>query len=57
MREETGQEVSNVEFLTVTNDVFTAERKHYTTNFLAAMVKGDQKDPRVSLPLSSSVVK
>ncbi|OGM47552.1 mutt/nudix hydrolase [Aspergillus bombycis] len=40
-----GLAYSDLEFLTVTNDVFTEANKHYTTNFFAAKLKGDRKDP------------
>ncbi|KAE8364211.1 nudix hydrolase 1 [Aspergillus caelatus] len=42
IHEETGFNISDVEFLTVTNDVFKEEKekKHYTTNFFAAKLEG-----------------
>ena len=34
--EEIGSEITNVQFLTVTNDIFTAENKHYVTVWMTA---------------------
>ncbi|KNG82170.1 mutt/nudix hydrolase [Aspergillus nomiae NRRL 13137] len=45
VREETALEFSDLEFLTVTNDFFPEANKHYTTNFFAAKLEGDQKEP------------
>ncbi|KAB8257707.1 hypothetical protein BDV32DRAFT_152141 [Aspergillus pseudonomiae] len=45
VREETALKFSDLEFLTVTNDVFTEKNTHYTTNFFVAKLDGDRKDP------------
>ena len=49
VREETALKFSDLEFLTVTNDIFTEKNTHYTTNFFVAKLDGDRKDPLVSL--------
>ncbi|KAF1913162.1 NUDIX hydrolase domain-like protein [Ampelomyces quisqualis] len=45
--EETGLEVGNIQFLTATNDVFTAETggdgKHYVTIFVTCEIVGEEK--------------
>ena len=37
--EETGLEVSSLEFVTCTNDVFPVEKKHYITVYMKAIAK------------------
>ncbi|KAB8220265.1 nudix hydrolase 1 [Aspergillus novoparasiticus] len=50
INEETGFKIFDIEFLTVTNDVFKEEKKHYTTNFLAAKLVGGTGDPLLNEP-------
>ncbi|KAE8335248.1 hypothetical protein BDV24DRAFT_171510 [Aspergillus arachidicola] len=50
VKEETGLEITNVEFLTVTNDIFKKEKKHYTTNVLAAKLHGNKREPEICEP-------
>ncbi|PYH92200.1 hypothetical protein BO71DRAFT_400773 [Aspergillus ellipticus CBS 707.79] len=47
--EETGLEVKNIRFLTATNDVMRAERKHYVTIFVGCEVQ-DGAEPRIMEP-------
>ncbi|PIG87817.1 mutt/nudix hydrolase [Aspergillus arachidicola] len=50
IKEETEFKIFNIEFLTVTNDVFKEEKKHYTTNFFAAKLVGGIGDPLLNEP-------
>ncbi|KAE8355585.1 NUDIX hydrolase domain-like protein [Aspergillus coremiiformis] len=50
LKEETDLEVSNVQFFTVTNDFFTNEKKHYTTNFFTAKVMDSEKEAQIMEP-------
>lgn len=45
--EETGLAVRDVRFLTATNDVFAAEKKHYVTIFMACCTVDDDPLPQV----------
>ena len=54
--EETGLEVKDVKFVTATNDVFEAEKKHYITIFMCCRRADEQKQPEVSLPCQPVVV-
>lgn len=47
--EETGLAVQDVRFLTATNDVFTAEAKHYITIFMVCRTVDADPVPKVSL--------
>jgi len=46
--EETGLALKDLQFLTATNNVMKAEKKHYITIFMAATVVGDNPKPQVS---------
>ncbi len=48
MKEETGLDIENVQYLTATNDVMPKDGKHYVTVFVGAKVKEGQ-EPEVSL--------
>ncbi|KAL3458820.1 NUDIX hydrolase domain-like protein [Aspergillus heterothallicus] len=49
VKEETGLDISDVQFLTATNDVMPADGKHYVTVFVGARVKEGQ-DPEILEP-------
>ncbi|KAI9371397.1 NUDIX hydrolase domain-like protein [Aspergillus egyptiacus] len=49
LKEETGLDVSNIQFLTATNDVFVREGKHYVTVFVGARVVSGQ-EPEILEP-------
>ncbi|KAE8151840.1 NUDIX hydrolase domain-like protein [Aspergillus avenaceus] len=49
IKEETGLTITNVRFLTATNDIFVEERKHYTTNVMGADIVGDP-EPKLMEP-------
>jgi 8-oxo-dGTP diphosphatase len=53
-REETAVEISDVKFRVLTNDVFTAEQKHYITIWMEA--KYVSGEPRVQAPDEESEV-
>ena len=40
--EEVGVEIENIRFIAATNDVFTAENKHYVTIFMVAGIKSGE---------------
>ncbi|KAL2832719.1 NUDIX hydrolase domain-like protein [Aspergillus pseudoustus] len=42
VKEETGLDISDVQFLTATNDVMSADEKHYVTVFVGARVEEGQ---------------
>jgi 8-oxo-dGTP diphosphatase len=46
--EETGLQIKNIRFATITNDIFIAERKHYVTLFVTA--EYDSGEPLVKEP-------
>ena len=46
-REETGLEVSNIRFLTATNDYMRAENKHYVTLFMVSVRENEDDVPQV----------
>lgn len=48
--EETGLQVSNLQFLTATNDYMEAEGKHYVTLFMVGVRDSENEDPRVLEP-------
>ncbi|KAI4518703.1 hypothetical protein K523DRAFT_248594 [Schizophyllum commune Tattone D] len=48
--EETGLEIADITFLTATNDIMAAEKKHYVTIFVRARVTGEQTEPQVLEP-------
>ncbi|KAF7589060.1 Nudix hydrolase 15, mitochondrial [Aspergillus hancockii] len=45
IKEETKLKISDFKLLTVTNDFFKEDDKHYTTNFFVATLTGDRKEP------------
>ncbi|KAL3480193.1 NUDIX hydrolase domain-like protein [Aspergillus californicus] len=49
VKEETGLDIDNVQFLTATNDVMIADGKHYVTVFVGARVKRGQ-EPEILEP-------
>jgi 8-oxo-dGTP diphosphatase len=50
LREETGLDVSNIRFLTATNDYMPADGKHYITLFMVCVRRHDSDLPRVLEP-------
>ncbi|KAH7917817.1 hypothetical protein BV22DRAFT_1100824 [Leucogyrophana mollusca] len=50
VREETGLEVTDLGFLTATNDIMVSENKHYVTVFVGCRVKGEKTVPEVREP-------
>jgi len=48
--EETGLNVDSLRFLTATNDVMQAERKHYITIFMVCCVANDDAEPQILEP-------
>ena len=50
MLEETGIRISNVRFLTATNDPMLAENKHYVTLFMVCVREDEGEEPRVLEP-------
>lgn len=48
--EETGLKVTNTQFLTATNDVMEADRKHYITLFVVCVRDDDDAEARVLEP-------
>ena len=48
--EETGLRVSNVQFLTATNDFMPAENKHYVTLFVVCVRDDNSQNPKVLEP-------
>ncbi|KAJ9214462.1 hypothetical protein DTO166G4_3866 [Paecilomyces variotii] len=48
--EETGLALKDLQFLTATNNVMKAEKKHYITIFMAATVVGDNPKPQLLEP-------
>ncbi|KAJ5737997.1 hypothetical protein N7493_001152 [Penicillium malachiteum] len=49
-KEETGLDVLNVEYITATNDVMVAEKKHYITIFLKGVVSDPAAEPEILEP-------
>ncbi|KAL4780462.1 NUDIX hydrolase domain-like protein [Aspergillus varians] len=49
LKEETGLDIEDVQFLTATNDVMPADGKHYVTVFVGARVKAGQ-EPEILEP-------
>ena len=50
--EETGLEVKDLKFVTITNDIFEAENKHYITIFVSCRRVDEQQKPVVGFSLS-----
>ncbi|KAL4872815.1 hypothetical protein BDV12DRAFT_126639 [Aspergillus spectabilis] len=50
LEEETGLQITDIQFLTATNDVMTQEGKHYVTIFVGARVKDGQDEPQILEP-------
>ncbi|EAW13240.1 nucleotide triphosphate diphosphatase NUDT15 [Aspergillus clavatus NRRL 1] len=48
--EETGLAIRDVRFLTVTNDVFEVEKKHYITVFVGAVLQDEEAQPQILEP-------
>jgi 8-oxo-dGTP diphosphatase len=48
-KEETGMEIDNIKFLTLTNDFFIKENKHYITIFMTAEIEENQ-EPKIMEP-------
>lgn len=48
--EETGLKVTNVRFLTATNDIMQADNKHYITLFMVCVRENDGEEPKVLEP-------
>ncbi|TRM68817.1 NUDIX hydrolase domain-like protein [Schizophyllum amplum] len=48
--EETGLQITEITFLTATNDVMKEEGKHYVTVFVRGRVMDEQQDPEVLEP-------
>ena len=49
MREETGLDIQDLEFLTATNSVMANEGKHYVTIFMGGYLSDQSAQPQVSL--------
>jgi 8-oxo-dGTP diphosphatase len=49
--EETGLEVSDLRFLTATNNIMQDEGKHYVTIYLGCKIIGEKKRPEVLMTL------
>ncbi|KAH7120796.1 NUDIX hydrolase domain-like protein [Dendryphion nanum] len=48
--EETGLTIGNIKFLVATNDVMSAEDKHYITIFVTAEIVGEKREPEALEP-------
>eukprot|EP00033_Pygsuia_biforma_P001059 GCRY01001206.1.p1 GENE.GCRY01001206.1~~GCRY01001206.1.p1 ORF type:complete len:132 (+),score=9.20 GCRY01001206.1:84-479(+) len=53
VKEETDLDVVDAQYVTCTNDVFEAEKKHYITLFFFCRLKDKQAEPKVVFPLLS----
>ncbi len=48
--EETGLEISDIEYCTTTNDIFLQDKKHYVTVFMKAKMVNPSQIPQVMEP-------
>lgn len=49
--EETGLKITKLEFITATNDVMEAEKKHYVTIFMKGVIEGSTLQPQVCMSI------
>ncbi|KAF9468893.1 NUDIX hydrolase domain-like protein [Collybia nuda] len=52
--EETGLQVTDLRFLTATNNIMESEGKHYVTIFLGCKISGERTQPEVDLVTTHS---